>query len=98
MPNVNDLRNRILEEAHRDRYSVHHCSTKMYHDLRNIFWLEGLNGDIAEFVEKCPTFKQVKVKQQKIGGLLQEIQVPTWNWKDINVEFRGRFGSDTKAT
>ena len=47
MPNVNDLRNQILEEAHGDRYSIHPGSTTMYHDLRNVFWWEGLKGDIA---------------------------------------------------
>ena len=64
MPNVNDLRNRIIEDAHGDRYSIHLGSTKMYHDFRNAFWLEGLKGDIAEFVEQCQNCKQVKVKQQ----------------------------------
>ena len=78
LPNVNDLRNRIIEDAHGDRYSIHLGSSKMYHDLRNVFLWEGLKGDTEEFFEKCPNCKQVKVKQQKIGGLLQEIQVPTW--------------------
>ena len=69
----------------------------MYHDLREVFWWEGLKGDIVEFVEKCLNCKQMKVKHQKTGGLLQEIQV-TWKWEDINVEFRGSFALDTKAT
>ena len=33
VPNVDELRNRILEETHGSRYSIHPCSTKMYHDL-----------------------------------------------------------------
>ena len=37
-PNVDDLRNRILEEAHGDRYSNNPFSTKMYHYLREVFW------------------------------------------------------------
>ena len=43
--------------------------------------------DIAEFVERCPNFQQVKVENQKSGGLLHEIQVPTWKWEDINMDF-----------
>ena len=57
----------------------------MYHDLREVFWWEGLKKDIAEFVSKCPNFQQVKVEHQKLGGLLQEIQIPTWIWEDINM-------------
>ena len=40
VPNVNDLRNRILEEAHGLHYSIHPSSLKMYHDVREFFWWE----------------------------------------------------------
>ena len=46
-----------------------------------------MKKDIAEFVAKCPNFKQVKAENQKSSGLTQEIQVPTWKWKDINMDF-----------
>ena len=46
-----------------------------------------MKKDIAEFVVKCPNSRQVKAKHQKSGGLLQEIQVPTWKWEDINMDF-----------
>ena len=32
-------------------------------------------------------FQQVKVEHQKSSGLLQEIQIPTWKWKDINMDY-----------
>ena len=47
---------------------------------------EGLKRDIAEFVAKCPNWNQVKVEHLKSGGLLQEIQIPTWKWEDINMD------------
>ena len=72
-PNVDGLRNRILEELHGSHYSIHSGSTKIYHDLREVFWLEGLKKDIAEFIAKCLNFQQVKVEHQKSGGLLQQI-------------------------
>ena len=37
VPNVDDLRNRILEEANGSRYSIHPCFSRMYHDLREVF-------------------------------------------------------------
>ena len=77
-PEVDELRDRILEEANGSRYSIHPSSKKMYHDLRDIYWWEDLKRDIAEFVAKCPNFQQVKAKHHKPGGLLQEIQIPTW--------------------
>jgi hypothetical protein len=32
------LKEKILDEAHTLRYSIHPWSTKMYHDLRQQFW------------------------------------------------------------
>ena len=54
MLDVSDLRNRILEEDHGARYFIHSSSTKMYNDLREVFWWEGLKSDIVEFVARCP--------------------------------------------
>ena len=54
VPKVDELRNRVLEKDHGSHYSIHPVSTKMYHDLREIFWWEGLKKDIVEFVAKCP--------------------------------------------
>ena len=56
VPNVDDLINPTLQEAHGSHYSIHLGSTKMYHDLREVFLLERLKGDIAEFVAKCNNY------------------------------------------
>ena len=37
VPNVDDLRKEILEEAHYSTYSVRLGSTKMYHTLKDIY-------------------------------------------------------------
>ena len=59
----------------------------MYHNLREVYLWEDLKKDITKFVVKCENSKQVKSKHQKLDGFLKEIKVPTWNWKDINMEF-----------
>lgn len=61
VPDVDGLRDQILEEAYATRYSIHPGLTKTYHDLREIYLLKGLKRDIAEFVTKCPNFQKVKV-------------------------------------
>ena len=86
VPKVDELRNRILEEAHRSRDSIHLGSTKMYHDLRKVFLWESLKKDISEFVSQCSNCQQVKSEHQKPSGLPQEIKVPTWTWEDINMD------------
>ena len=77
VPNIDKWRNRILEETHGSCYYIYSGLIKMYHDLREDFFWEGLKKDIAEFDAKCQNCQQVKVEHQKSGVLLQEIQVPT---------------------
>ena len=87
VPTIDDLRNRIVENSYSSRYSTHPGSTKMYHDLIEVFLQEVLKRDIEKFVAKFQNFKQVKAEHQNPSWLLQEIQVPTWKWKDINMHF-----------
>ena len=61
--------------------------TKIYHDLREFYWWNVMKRDIADFVSKCPNYKQVKVEHKKPGGMTQEIDIPTWKWDVINMDF-----------
>ncbi|XP_070015575.1 uncharacterized protein [Nicotiana sylvestris] len=38
VPDVNGLRERIMSESNNSRYSIHPGSTKMYHDLKEVYW------------------------------------------------------------
>ena len=69
MPNVDDLRKWILDEAQISPYSIHPSFTKMYHDLREVFLLDDIIMNIVEFVAKCPNCQKVKVEYQNSGYL-----------------------------
>jgi hypothetical protein len=70
VPNNEEIRKLILEEAHFSPYSVHPGGTKMYCDLKKYFWWNGMKRDIAEFVERCSTCQQVKAEHQRPAGPL----------------------------
>ena len=38
VPDIDELRKEIMEEAHFSTYSIHPGSTKMYHDLKDTYW------------------------------------------------------------
>ena len=69
LPNVDDLRTRIIGEAHGSRYFIHPGSTKMYHDLKQIYWWDGMKKDISEYVARCPNRQQVKAEHLKLDSL-----------------------------
>ena len=98
MTNVDDLRNQILEEAHGSCYSIHPGSTKMYHDLREVFWWEVLKGDISGIcckMSKLPTSESRAAKAKWFTSTnpssLLEVGRHTYG-------LHGRFSSDTKET
>ena len=53
VPNNQEIRKLILQEAHDSPYSIHPGNTKMYLDLKEHFWWTGMKKDIAEYVAVC---------------------------------------------
>ena len=47
VPQVDGLRGRILAESHKSRYTGHPSLTKMYHDLREIYWRNNLKRHVV---------------------------------------------------
>ncbi|XP_017981000.1 PREDICTED: uncharacterized protein LOC108663026 [Theobroma cacao] len=45
---MGNLRNEILEEAHVVAYAIHLGATKMYHDLKAVYWSLGLKRYVAK--------------------------------------------------
>ncbi|XP_076909664.1 uncharacterized protein LOC143567019 [Bidens hawaiensis] len=71
VPRYGNLRELVMDEAHKSRYSVHPGSDKMYQDLRELYWWPGMKEEIANYVAKCLTCAKVKVEYRKPSGLLQ---------------------------
>jgi hypothetical protein len=55
VPNVKELKDKILREAHESAYSIHPRGNKMYHDLKATYWWYGMKRDVAEYVALCDT-------------------------------------------
>nr|GEV40318.1 putative reverse transcriptase domain-containing protein [Tanacetum cinerariifolium] len=81
------LRDLIMSESHKSKYSIHPGSDKMYHDLKKLFWWPNMKTDIAIYVSKCLTCAKVKAKHQKPSGLLQQPEIPVWKWERITMDF-----------
>ena len=78
LPDDNDLKKAILEEAHSGSLAIHPGSTKMYQDLKMSFWWSGMKRDVSKFVTRCLVCQRVKVEHQVPSGLLQPIRIPEW--------------------
>lgn len=68
--NIDELKRKILDEAHKTAYVVHPGSTKMYKDLKETYWWNNMKRELADFISRCLTCQQVYTEHQKPRGPL----------------------------
>nr|GEU65813.1 putative reverse transcriptase domain-containing protein [Tanacetum cinerariifolium] len=76
LPLHGGLRDLIMDESHKSKYSIHPGSTKMYQDLRRLYWLPNMKADIATYVDKCLTCAKRLARKNKLkahGTLLMAL-------------------------
>ncbi|GKE61409.1 putative reverse transcriptase domain-containing protein [Tanacetum coccineum] len=81
------LRELIMHESYKSKYSVHPGSDKMYQDLKKLYWWPNMKAEIATYVSKCLTCAKVKAEYQKPFGLLVQPVIPVWKWENITMDF-----------
>nr|GEV19635.1 transposon Ty3-G Gag-Pol polyprotein [Tanacetum cinerariifolium] len=65
----------------------HQGSDKMYQDLKKLYWWPNMKAIIVEYVGKHLTCSIVKVECQKPSSLLKQLEIPTWKWERITMDF-----------
>ena len=65
VPDVPRLKRKILDECHKSSLSIHPRATKMYQDLKKLFWWPGMKRDVVEFVYACLVCQKSKIEHQK---------------------------------
>nr|GEY09226.1 putative reverse transcriptase domain-containing protein [Tanacetum cinerariifolium] len=78
LPRFEGLRDLIMHESHKSKYSIHPGSDKMYQDLKQLYWWPNMKAEIATYINKCLTCANVKAKHQKPFGLLQQPEILVW--------------------
>ena len=73
VPNHQEVKQLILKEAHGSPCSIHPGSTKMYQDLKEMYWWRSMKREIAEYVAQCDVCQKVKAMHQRPGGLFETL-------------------------
>ncbi|GJV73719.1 putative reverse transcriptase domain-containing protein [Tanacetum coccineum] len=73
LPLFGNLRDLIMHESYKSKYSIHPGSDKMYQDLKKLYWWPNMKAIITEYVGKCLTCSRVKAECQKPSSLLNAL-------------------------
>nr|GFB23224.1 putative reverse transcriptase domain-containing protein [Tanacetum cinerariifolium] len=87
LPLFGNLRDFIMCESHKSKFSIHLGSDKMYQDLKKLYWWPNRKEIIEEYVGKCLTCSRVKAECQKPSGLMVQPEIPMWKWERITMDF-----------
>nr|GEU60783.1 reverse transcriptase domain-containing protein [Tanacetum cinerariifolium] len=86
-PLFGNLKDLIMRESHKSKYSIHPGFDKMYQDPKNLYWWPNMKAIIAEYGGKCFTCSRFKSECQKPSGLLVQPEFPMWKWERITMDF-----------
>ncbi|KAF8096224.1 hypothetical protein N665_0314s0002 [Sinapis alba] len=78
VPNVRELKEEIMGQSHKSKFSVHPGLNKMYKDMKRYYHWVRMKTDVAEWVAKCPTCQLVKAEHQA-----DIIILICTEWKDL---------------
>ncbi|KAL4021666.1 hypothetical protein IC575_020472 [Cucumis melo] len=53
VPEDSAVKTELLAEAHSSPFTMHPGSTKMYQDLKNVYWWRNMKREVADFVSRC---------------------------------------------
>jgi len=76
-----ELKEKILFEAHNTRYSVHP------RDLKQYLWWDNMKREIAKYMNRFLTCQKVKAEHQRSIGELRPLEIPTWKWYSSSMDF-----------
>ncbi|GJU85812.1 putative reverse transcriptase domain-containing protein [Tanacetum coccineum] len=67
LPRFGGLRDLVMHESHKFKYSIHPGSDKMYQDLKLLYWCPNMKADIATYVYSV--WKWERITMDFVSGL-----------------------------
>ena len=86
VPNSTELKLSIIRECHDSPVSGHVGQSRTQNQVERRFWWPGLYTDVLQYVRTCDQCQRNKPTNQKPGGLLQPLPIPTSRWESVSMD------------
>lgn len=88
VPDVDNLRTRLIQEAHCQVSTAHPGRSKTIKLLTDRYFWKGLPATVQRFIRNCHACRRASVPRDKTPGLLQPLRVPDHSWQHIAMDFK----------
>jgi len=87
VPNLDNLRLRVLQNSHDHPLAGHFGQTKTLHQVRLHYYWPGLPVYVKDYCKSCITCSRAKPVRHKPYGLLKQLPIPDKPWNSISMDF-----------
>jgi hypothetical protein len=87
LPNDDAIIKAAIAECHDTPYIGHPGRTKTLHMVRRFFWWPvGMAKAVKEYIHHCDSCQRNKASNQRPGGLLRPLPIPTDTWQSVGMD------------
>jgi hypothetical protein len=87
VPDVKEIREKFIREAHDPPYSGHFGSKRTLETLTMSYWWPGMRNDVESYVKKCLRCQLDKSQTGALMGKLLALPEPSQPWSIIGIDF-----------
>ena len=87
VPDVGQLKLRLIKKSHDDPAAGHPGKAKTYEILSRYYYWPGIINDVKRFVKNCYGCRKSKNSRDKYHGALKPLPVPDRRWSHISIDF-----------
>jgi hypothetical protein len=87
VPDVGDLRVRLLDEVHRQLSTAHPGCTKTYQLMQPRYYWRGMMRDVGQYVRNCRDCRRANTPRDLPPGTLKPLPIPIRPWQHVSIDF-----------
>ena len=87
VPNVGQLKLRLIKKSHDDPVAGHPGKTKTYEIFNRYYYWPRIINDVKRFIQNCYGCRRSKNFRDKYLGALKPFPVPDKGWSHISIDF-----------
>jgi hypothetical protein len=83
VPNIKELKDKIVREAHKSAYSIHPGGNKMYHDLKATYWWYGRRETLPSMLPFVTLVSESKLSINDLLDYYSRCKCPSGSGKKL---------------